>query len=206
MLPRVCPWWFAYTFDHRLRRLFHKPEALLKPYVQPGMTVLDLGCGMGYFSFGLAGLVGVQGQVVSVDLQSKMLEILFERAKKAGLSDRIAPRLCRSDHLGLEEMTGRIHFALAFWMIHEVPDKDRFLKQVHTLLVPNGHLFISEPKGHVSRRAFQDLLSVAYTVGWRIIDRPQVRLSRTALLEKADPSEAGPPRTSCCSDQVPGLE
>ena len=27
---RVCPWWHAYTFDNSLRRLFQKPEKILK--------------------------------------------------------------------------------------------------------------------------------------------------------------------------------
>ena len=57
----VCPWWLAYTFDNRLRRLLYKPEMVLKPYVNPGMTLLDLGCGMGFFSIAMASLAGDTG-------------------------------------------------------------------------------------------------------------------------------------------------
>ena len=52
----VCPWWLAYTFDHRIRRLFHKPEQMFAPYLRKGMTALDIGCGMGFFSIGMAQL------------------------------------------------------------------------------------------------------------------------------------------------------
>jgi ubiquinone/menaquinone biosynthesis C-methylase UbiE len=53
----VCPWWLAYSFDNPLRRIFHKPEKIFASMVRPGMTVADIGCGMGYFSLGLARIV-----------------------------------------------------------------------------------------------------------------------------------------------------
>ena len=46
----VCPWWFAYTFDNPLRRLVHNPEKMLQKFIKEGDTVVDIGCGMGYFS------------------------------------------------------------------------------------------------------------------------------------------------------------
>jgi len=53
MGDHICPWWFAYTFDNPFRRFFHNPEKMLGSYVSRGMTVLDVGCGMGFFSIGL---------------------------------------------------------------------------------------------------------------------------------------------------------
>ena len=85
----VCPWWLAYTFDNPLRRLIHNPRKIFSDYVQEGMTVVDIGCGMGYFSLGLAELVGDEGQVISVDLQQEMLDITLKRATKKGLEHRI---------------------------------------------------------------------------------------------------------------------
>jgi predicted methyltransferase len=60
----VCPWWLCRTFDNPLRQLIHNPERILAGLAQPGETVLDLGCGMGYFSISLAKLVGPQGKVI----------------------------------------------------------------------------------------------------------------------------------------------
>ena len=47
-MPHVCPWWAAwFTINNPLRRLAHNPQRILSPYLKPGMTVLDVGCGMG---------------------------------------------------------------------------------------------------------------------------------------------------------------
>jgi ubiquinone/menaquinone biosynthesis C-methylase UbiE len=47
------------------------------------MTVLEPGPGMGAFTLELARLVGSSGRVVAVDVQSKMLDGLKRRAKRA---------------------------------------------------------------------------------------------------------------------------
>jgi ubiquinone/menaquinone biosynthesis C-methylase UbiE len=47
------------------------------------MNVLDVGCGMGFFSLPIARLVGETGRVVCVDLQARMIKCLLRRAKKA---------------------------------------------------------------------------------------------------------------------------
>lgn len=94
MAKHVCPWWLAYTFDNPLRSIFHKPERIFIPYLNEGMTAIDIGCGMGYFSIGMAKIVGKTGKIISVDLQQKMLDILIKRAKKAGVANRITTFLC----------------------------------------------------------------------------------------------------------------
>ncbi len=64
----VCPWYLGYLLASPLRRLLENPERMLRPYVRPGMTVLEPGSGMGFFSLPLARLVGAEGRVVCVDL------------------------------------------------------------------------------------------------------------------------------------------
>jgi ubiquinone/menaquinone biosynthesis C-methylase UbiE len=48
--PYVCPAELAGTLDNFFRRIIHKPRKILEPYISGGMTVLDLGCGPGYFT------------------------------------------------------------------------------------------------------------------------------------------------------------
>ena len=142
----VCPWWLAYTFDNPLRALFHKPEQIFTHLVKEGMTVADIGCGMGYFSIGLARLVGDGGRVIAADIQKKMLEVMEERARSAGVRDIIRPHLCKEKEIGI---TQPVDFALAFWMVHETPDKKQFLQEISAILKDSGLLLITEPKLHV---------------------------------------------------------
>lgn len=181
MSPHVCPWWFAYTFDHPLRRLVHRPEKMLAPYVRSGGTVVDIGCGMGFFSLGMARLVGPSGRVVSVDLQPQMLDVLHKRAMKAGLADRIERRLASPDDLHIQDMAGRIDFALAFWMLHEVPNLNGLLDQVRRTLKTGGRLLAVEPSLHVSRQEFADLVGRFKTMGWTAERDVAIRLSRSVL-------------------------
>jgi ubiquinone/menaquinone biosynthesis C-methylase UbiE len=180
-MGHVCPWWFAYTFDNPLRTLFHDPNKIFSAYVQEGMTVADIGCGMGYFSIGLARIVKEKGNVIAVDLQKKMLEILEKRAKRAGVSKIVHPHLCVANNIDINEP---IDFALAFWMLHETPDEKAFLKEVRDTLTPSGHLLIAEPRFHISAAKFAKEIDVAQATGFKIKDKPKISFSYSVVLEQ----------------------
>lgn len=179
----VCPWWLAYTFDNTLRRLAHDPEKLLSPYVRSGMTVLDVGCGMGHFSIGMARLVGPSGKVHSVDLQEKMLRVLTGRARRLGLLERIRPALCTAGSLGIENA---FDFVLAFWMVHEVPDPESLFREIADRMKPGAFLLYAEPSFHVKEALFHEIRRLAVAAGLHLEGAPRIRFSRSALLKKAD--------------------
>lgn len=181
MRAHVCPWWLAYSFDNPLRRLLHDPERLLAPFVQRGMTVLDVGCGMGHFSLGLARLVGDEGTVIAADLQEEMLARTDARARRAGLSRRMRVHRCGAREVGVG--LGRVDFVLAFWMLHEVPAPAGFLRELRACLRPGGKILVAEPRLHVSGRAFLRAIEVAREAGLRVCAAPRVALSRAVVLE-----------------------
>ena len=47
---RVCPVERAGGLYNKIRRWLQNPQKILRPYIEEGMTVLDLGCGPGFFS------------------------------------------------------------------------------------------------------------------------------------------------------------
>ncbi len=177
----VCPWWLAYTFDHRLRLLAHNPEKLFGKYIRPDMTVVDLGCGLGFNSMGLAKLVGNSGKVVALDIQQKMLDGVMRRAKKMGVENRIETCLARGNDLNLNV---KAQFILAFYMVHEVPDPDRFMGQVADNLAVNGRFMMTEPPFHVSAKNFQKSIAQAETSGLVLEDNYKILFGRTAVLRK----------------------
>jgi ubiquinone/menaquinone biosynthesis C-methylase UbiE len=177
----VCSYKHVRTFDNFLRPLIHRPKVVFAPHVKPGMRVMDAGCGAGFASVAMAKLVGDGGEVVAVDLQPEMLDMVRRRAEKAGLADIIKLHRCEADSLNVE---GEFDFANAFWMVHETPNPKHFLEQVYAVLKPGGRLFIAEPKMHVSKRDYEELIAEAEEIGYRIYDKPGVLFSYAVVLEK----------------------
>ena len=184
MSERVCPWWLGYLLVNPLRKLLHKPENILKPYIHEGMTVLEVGSGMGFFTLPMARLVGESGHVMCVDLQERMIRAVKKRAVRAGLIDRIELRVCTPTSLGIDDLAEKVDFALVFYVVHEVPDAKRFLSEIQRSLGKGGLLLFSEPVGHVPKEAFEDTLATAQILGFRIADSPKIRRSYSSLWVK----------------------
>ena len=176
---RVCPVALAGGLDNRFRRWLQNPRSLLEPYVREGMTVLDFGCGPGFFTLELARLVGPSGRVIAVDLQAGMLERVRAKVQGTPLEARVVLHQCQPSGIGLSLS---VDFALAFYMLHELPDQAAFFADVRQLLPPQGLLLIVEPPFHVARAAFEATLRTAQHAGFTVAARPRVYFSKAALL------------------------
>ena len=181
----VCPWWIGYLLVNPLRRLVQDPKAILAPYLRPGLTVVEPGPGMGFFTLELARGVGPSGHVVAVDVQPRMLAALTRRAHRAGLADRIEARLAAPDGLGLSALEGRVDLVVAFYVVHEFPDEAAFFREAARLLAPGGRLLVAEPRGHVGEADFSRTLERARVAGLAERGRPAIWRSWTALLAPA---------------------
>lgn len=181
MENHVCPWWLAYTFDNPLRALFHRTDRIFASFVKEGMTVADIGCGMGYFSLGLAKLVKAGGKVFAADIQEKMLAIVEKRAVKKGLSKIIHPHLCTQDEIGINELVDGV---LSFWMLHEIVDKQVFVQQVKSMVKDSGFLLVAEPRFHVPRAMFEKEVELIENEGFFMKPSPEIAFSHAMLFEK----------------------
>ncbi len=184
MSQRVCPWWLGYLLASPLRRWIQDPVKILAPYVREGMNVLEPGPGMGFFTIEIARMVGPSGRVIAVDLQPKMLSNLKRRVSNAGLLARLDPRLATADSLGITDLYGTIDFTLAFALVHEIPSAENFFKQVSCASKPGAKVLLVEPAGHVRAAEFDTELQLASAAGLRLIDRPTIKRSHAAVLEK----------------------
>ena len=82
------------------------------------------------------------------------------------------------------DVPGRYDFVLAFWMVHEVPDRPRFLGELAALLRPGGLLLVAEPILHVPAREVERTFDLARAAGLELLDRPRVALSRAGLFRR----------------------
>jgi ubiquinone/menaquinone biosynthesis C-methylase UbiE len=183
MAEHVCPWWIGYLLVSPIRRWMQNPEKFLTPYVHPGMTVLEPGPGMGFFTLPLAKLVG-SGRVIAVDVQSKMLDALRRRAAKAGLLQRIESRLAQSDSMGIDDLAGKVDLVLAFAVVHEFPSADAFFRQTALALKPDGQMLFAEPDGHVKADLFGRELESASQAGLEVVQTLRVKRSHAVLLRR----------------------
>ncbi len=174
----------GYLLASPIRRWMQNPEELLAPYVREGMTVLEPGPGMGFFTLPMARITGPAGRVIAVDIQAKMLDSLRRRAARAGLLQHIETRLAQPDSLGIGDLEGMVDFVLAFSMVHEMPSAERFFCESAAALKPGGLLLLAEPAGHVKPEGFEGELKAARAAGLEVAERPAIRRSLAAVLRK----------------------
>jgi ubiquinone/menaquinone biosynthesis C-methylase UbiE len=177
----VCGVEHAGALDIRIRKLFHNPHKMLKPYIHEGMSVLDIGCGPGFFTLEMAGMVGKTGKVTAVDLQEGMLEIVKKKILRSGLQNTIDLHKCPNDQIGLSK---QFDFILVFYMLHEVPDQSAFLKEIRTLVKQDGKVLIAEPKFHVSKKDLNRSMDLLKNIGFDVVDEPKILFSRAVLIKK----------------------
>lgn len=180
----VCPVWVGYLLVSPLRKLLHNPTRILGSYISEGMKALDIGAAMGFFSIPLARMVGASGKVICVDVQPTMIAKLKKRAQKAGVAERIETRVCAPDSLDLKDLAGQIDFALAFAIVHEVPDASRFFFEVHECLQEERMLLLAEPTGRVTQKAFAASVLAAEQSGLAIVNHPRIRGTYAVLFRK----------------------
>lgn len=183
---RLCPWWLGYLLASPVRRLWQDPRTILRPLVTAGMTVLEPGPGMGFFTVELARLVGPSGRVVALDVQPRMLAGLQRRLSRAGLAERAQLRQARAECMGVDDLEGVVDFVLAFAVAHEMPDQAAFFAESARALKPGGELLLAEPSSHVSEQEFVKTLAHAAQAGLLAGSHPYIRASHTALLIKPD--------------------
>jgi ubiquinone/menaquinone biosynthesis C-methylase UbiE len=109
--------------------------------LKPGMTVADIGCGNGYHSLAMAKLVGESGKVLCVDIQSKMLTLLQQRAEKAKIKN------CQTilgEYTDPNLPKNTVDLILLVDAYHEFTDPAAMLKKMHESLRPEGVIVLLE--------------------------------------------------------------
>jgi ubiquinone/menaquinone biosynthesis C-methylase UbiE len=176
----TCPWWLCFTFDNPVRGLFQNPFMILSSYVKANDTVLDIGPGMGYFTFPLSQIVGANGKVVALDIQEGMLKRLEQKVIRNNVQN-IKIHLYDGIKFNLNE---KFDFLLLFWMYHEVNNKPVFIKEIGSVMKKGAKLLIAEPKIHVDKKRFDASIQLLTGAGFKIMAEPKISLSHAVVLQK----------------------
>ena len=73
------------------------------------------------------------------------------------------------DRLGID---AKVDFALAFAMVHEVPDQRRLLSEIFSCLKPDGKFLVAEPILHVPAKSFDKMTAIAEEIGFAVNRAP----------------------------------
>ena len=109
--------------------------------IRPGMTVADIGAGVGYYSLKLAKKVGPKGKVFATDLQPEMLRLLRQRLAKDKVAN-IEPVLGSETESNLPDES--IDMAVLVDVYHEFSEPRKMLASLRRALKPDGRLVLLE--------------------------------------------------------------
>jgi ubiquinone/menaquinone biosynthesis C-methylase UbiE len=171
----------AYLLDSSLRRLTQKPHNIISKYISPGMTILDLGCGTGYFTVEMVRCLNNSGKVVAVDVQQGMLDILDQKIKNLGYGQLVEIHCVDAKYLGLEE---NFDFVLAFYSFHEMQYLDNIIEEISQICKPKAKILMAEQRFHVSKADFCAFVEKMISKGFKVIEKPRIFLSRAVVMEK----------------------
>ncbi len=125
----------------RLRRWLMNPVTTLRGAdIQPGQTVLEVGCGTGFFTLPAAKLIGDEGCLVAMDALSDFIEQVSKKVKSADLKN---VRVVKRDALNTGLSAATIDTALLFGVLPwPALPLNRLLPEMHRVLKPEGRLAV----------------------------------------------------------------
>jgi ubiquinone/menaquinone biosynthesis C-methylase UbiE len=131
-----------YKLDNPERREIMPPDKTLRDLgLAVGEIVADIGCGIGYFTFPAAAIVGSTGKIFALDISTEMLaEVQLKKAQK-GIENIEVVRVAEYD---LKLATGSVTFAFICNVLHEMEDLDRYIDEIQRILTDKGKLAIIE--------------------------------------------------------------
>jgi ubiquinone/menaquinone biosynthesis C-methylase UbiE len=136
-----------YTHSHHpvvlaahARRTAEEAAAFLIPHLEPGMEILDLGCGPGSITVGLARYVAPSG-VIGVDRAPEALDHARQHAAEAQLGNVVFQQ---ADVYELPFDDGAFHVVYAHQLLQHLADPVAALREAFRVLRPGGYVAVRD--------------------------------------------------------------
>jgi arsenite methyltransferase len=109
--------------------------------IEPGETILDLGCGAGIDTILAAKRTGPRGRVIALDFLPEMLERTAAAAEEAGLQN---VETLEADMEAITLLDASVDHVISNGVINLAPRKRRVLAECARVLAPGGKLSVSD--------------------------------------------------------------
>ena len=120
------------------------PEVVLKSFeLKPGMTVLDVGTGAGFYLPYLSKMVSDSGKVYAIDISPEAVEYAKSKVSQLGLKN-VEVLLSQENQIPLPDNT--VDFTYMAFVFHELEDPVKFLKELERVSKPIGYLALIDWK------------------------------------------------------------
>ena len=120
--------------------IFDPVKTLRGADIQSGQTILEVGCGTGFFTIPAAKLIGDQGCLVAMDVSSGFIERVSKKVQAADLKN---VRVVKRDALDTGLDAASIDTVLLFGVIpFPLLPLNRLLPEMHRVIKPEGSLAV----------------------------------------------------------------
>ena len=176
-------------YDESLRDII-----IQKANVKTGNIVLDIGCGTGFLSLGVAKAVGKNGKVIDIDISEEMMKKAKKNLSEAGFSN-VEFRVGDAENIPLENDS--VDSVVGNMVLHHCPNPEFAIKEMVRVLKPNGRLVLADMEEHEEKWLKDEMADL-----WLGFDLRRVKeMFLTAGLKKV---VAELLRTRCCGISISG--
>ena len=140
-----APAFIGRFLDSNYRRRIQPPDPLIqRSGIEPGMHVLEIGCGSGAYTTFVARAVGPEGTVEALDIQPAMLSQL---EKKLTLPENSAIKNIHTHLASAYELpfeNSSLDLVYMITVLPEISDQGKTLAEIKRVLKSNGILAVTE--------------------------------------------------------------
>ena len=140
--------------DNPLRRRFDDPiKALKSAGLKPGLRVLEVGCGPGFFTIPAADIVGNEGVVYALDIHPRAIGRVQKKIQSKGIKN-VRTMLTNPSDIGLPGQS--IDLAFMFGLPYIIGGQINVIREIHRILKPGGILSYKKTRG-AEKKLIEDL-------------------------------------------------
>ena len=139
---RIAFWMISAVHDNPLLPFFRNPYRLLQAAgLKPGQTVLEVGCGPGFFTIPTARIVGEKGMVYALDINPLAIRRVTGKIQKQAISN-VKPMLANAADTALPEES--VDIAFLFGLPRIAGGRENLFAEMHRVLKPGAILVLEK--------------------------------------------------------------